>query len=608
MSNSSVAVAICTRHRPTDLAACLISVLADSLVTEVLVSADDTDRETDDVVEELLAVDERVTFLRGPRRGLAANRNTCIAACRSDYLLFLDDDARLAPGFVKAAARLAQGDQIVTGWEDKAGQKVEPHHPDFFGFQRLIPKGELRAIVINATLFPTSFLRRRPFDEFYTYGSEEIDIAQAARTEGTRIIQIDAGNAHLHSAEGREGQQEAATRSRLYFSIRRYRAYDRSRPRLLLYLFTGPAHALLVTFRSRGSTRRRNALGLILGAVIAGLRSRGPKPLAQTEAQASTPSVSVVVPTYRRPDLLRSCLAGLAAQHLPPDEVIVVARSDDEGSRHAIATYQPMVQEVLVSEPGMGAALQAGAQASKGDVIAFLDDDAVPRRDWIERLLAGFASPGVGAVGGRDLVHTADGTVDGAELRVGELTAWGVPVGNHHLGAGRPRVVKILKGCNSAYRREVLGFPIGLRGKGAQVAHDLATSLHAGQSSLALVYDPGLLVDHYPGPRFDDDTRNAPSRRARLDATYNTSYAICSVYPRRRWLHLGYHFIVGTRASPGLVRSLAGWFRHECDVQGRFWSTQRTVARAVCDSVRSPLGFVELKEATVRNRMKSAAD
>src|SRR5712692_3179201 len=48
---------------------------------------------------------------------------------------------------------------------------------------------------------------------------------------------------------------------------------------------------------------------------------------------------------------------------------------------------------------GVVSAYNLGLKESKGDVVAFTDDDAVPKPDWIERLVRAY-SPGVGGVGG----------------------------------------------------------------------------------------------------------------------------------------------------------------------------------------------------------------
>ncbi len=132
-------VAICTRNRPQQLAECLHSLESSDLVDEVIVSSDGSDDETETVALSVDGKFRRFSFLRGPRCGLAANRNNCIAAIRSDYVLFLDDDARLSASFVEVALSAAAPDRLVTGWELRNNARVTPHDPDFLGFQRLAP-------------------------------------------------------------------------------------------------------------------------------------------------------------------------------------------------------------------------------------------------------------------------------------------------------------------------------------------------------------------------------------------------------------------------------------------------------------------------------------
>ena len=70
-------------------------------------------------------------------------------------------------------------------------------------------------------------------------------------------------------------------------------------------------------------------------------------------------SLSVVVPSYRRPDSLARALAALSLQHLPPKEIIVVARAHDRDTIEMLATYAA-VRTVTVDEPGVLAAMAAG--------------------------------------------------------------------------------------------------------------------------------------------------------------------------------------------------------------------------------------------------------
>ncbi len=94
--------------------------------------------------------------------------------------------------------------------------------------------------------------------------------------------------------------------------------------------------------------------------------------------------VTVLVPTFRRPADLARCLAALQRQLRAPDEVVVVARPDDNATHvclrdPAVVGALPL-SVALVETPGQVAALNRGLDAANGDVIAITDDDAAPRR------------------------------------------------------------------------------------------------------------------------------------------------------------------------------------------------------------------------------------
>ena len=247
-------VAICTRNRPKQLEECLQSIESSDLVDEVVVSSDGSDIETEMVAMAAAGKFRRFRFLRGPRCGLAANRNNCIAAIRSEYVLFLDDDARLSASFLEMALSAATPDRLVTGWELRNGRRITPPDPDFLGFQRNAPSGDPKGIVINSTLFPTNFLRLRNFDNFYKFGSEEVDIAFGAAKLGMKIVVIDEGNVHLHVESSRQGNDDAAVVSRVYFGIRRYRDYERSRSNLARFLVLSLANTLGSRIKKREFT------------------------------------------------------------------------------------------------------------------------------------------------------------------------------------------------------------------------------------------------------------------------------------------------------------------------------------------------------------------
>ena len=155
-------------------------------------------------------------------------------------------------------------------------------------------------------------------------------------------------------------------------------------------------------------------------------------------------SISVVVPTHRRPESLERCLRGLAGQTLTPREVVVVhAKADHETP--AIIEGRAGVRALVVESASLVAGMAVGAAATSGEIICFTDDDAVPHPDWLTRISSAFADPSVGAVGGRD---AQPGVEPRRGVVVGDLGRWGKLHGNHRVGAGAPRDVDVLKGVN----------------------------------------------------------------------------------------------------------------------------------------------------------------
>jgi hypothetical protein len=114
------------------------------------------------------------------------------------------------------------------------------------------------------------------------------------------------------------------------------------------------------------------------------------------------PTASVIVCAYtdRRWDDLRAAVASVADQTRPALETIVVADHNPallERTRREL----PGVVAVANRQPrGLSGARNCGVAAAQGDVVAFLDDDAVAAPDWLERLLGHYGDRRVMGVGG----------------------------------------------------------------------------------------------------------------------------------------------------------------------------------------------------------------
>jgi hypothetical protein len=139
-------------------------------------------------------------------------------------------------------------------------------------------------------------------------------------------------------------------------------------------------------------------------------------------------------------------------------------------------------------------------------------------------------------------------------MAVGRITRWGKVVGNHHLGAGPARRVDTLKGVNMAFRRTALALPRGLRGSGAEVHNEVAICSWASRRGWLLVYDPSILVDHFPAPRLDADRRGDPTPQSVENEAFNLVVSLLSERPRLFWRRAVYGTLIGDAGSPGLLR------------------------------------------------------
>ncbi len=115
--------------------------------------------------------------------------------------------------------------------------------------------------------------------------------------------------------------------------------------------------------------------------------------------------ISVVIPFYNAGRTLDLCLNALAAQSLPPLEVIMVDNNSKDGSgeiaKQFAMKHSDTFHYFFESRQGPSFARNCGAERAKGDIVAFTDADCISDRHWLSNLSDGFKEPRIGAVAGR---------------------------------------------------------------------------------------------------------------------------------------------------------------------------------------------------------------
>jgi len=168
-------------------------------------------------------------------------------------------------------------------------------------------------------------------------------------------------------------------------------------------------------------------------------------------------SVSIVIVSRGRPDALKRCLTGISQLQYPRFEVLVVSDAAGLAAARGMALGEHL-KMLAFDVPNISAARNLGVEHAAGDIVAFIDDDAVPEPQWLRHLVAPAAQADVAAMGG--FVRGRNGISYQWRARsldaLGEAQALDVdPVRATVLHPPTGHAVKT-EGTNMAFRREVL--------------------------------------------------------------------------------------------------------------------------------------------------------
>ncbi|CAB4916476.1 unannotated protein [freshwater metagenome] len=166
---------------------------------------------------------------------------------------------------------------------------------------------------------------------------------------------------------------------------------------------------------------------------------------------------SVVINTYNRASSLPATLDGLTRQIDKNFEVVVVNGPSTDGSSELLEGWSDRVRVINFDEVHLGKSRNLGIRAAAGEVVAFIDDDAVPEPDWVSGLRAGFEDKRVAGAGGLVWDHT------GVELqyrysacsRIGDPRFDLVGPFDEYMYPGADPFM-YLQGTNCSFRRDAL--------------------------------------------------------------------------------------------------------------------------------------------------------
>ncbi len=217
----------------------------------------------------------------------------------------------------------------------------------------------------------------------------------------------------------------------------------------------------------------------------------------------SAKRTSIVVPVHRLTPHARQCLETSVAVCGPEDEVIAVSDRPLKGIPTAVRVH-------LTGSPSDTSPAEkrdAATDIAGGEFLAYIDDDAYPAEEWIDRALERFASdPAIAAVGGPGITPPGSGVRE----RVGGAF-YESPFGSGGLRYrfspfGSPRAANDLPAYNLIVRADVLR-RVGGWASRFYGGEDTKLCLTLVQTGYRIVYDPQVVVFHHRRPIFGPHMR-----------------------------------------------------------------------------------------------------
>lgn len=212
--------------------------------------------------------------------------------------------------------------------------------------------------------------------------------------------------------------------------------------------------------------------------------------------------VSVIICAYTMERLkdIHEAVDSVLAQTLKPDEIIIAVDHNRELFERLKAEL-PRVIKVVLNEgaQGLSETRNVGIRASTGGIIAFIDDDAVAKGDWLEHLVKRFHDPKVAVVGGRAIPIWARNK---RPLYFPEELDWIVGCTYKGLPINGDDVRNVI-GCNMCFRKDIFeqgyswNIQFGRKGEtGVGEEAELCLTIRQEKPDNIICYKPESIIYH----------------------------------------------------------------------------------------------------------------
>lgn len=210
----------------------------------------------------------------------------------------------------------------------------------------------------------------------------------------------------------------------------------------------------------------------------------------------SRPTISIIIATIGDP-LLQKSILSISNQSAELENIeIIIVDNKLRGEIPSLITEKKSIKVIRESMQGLSYARNRGFTEASGNYVAYIDDDAVANKDWVDKIVEHIKnSPDIEAFGGPYEC-----------LNPKELPSWFPSKVTRMSHGNRRRFLKegeYLSGTNMIYSRKLLirlgGFAVNLGMNAGKLGYGEETELQnrIKKMGIKIHYDPSIIVKHY---------------------------------------------------------------------------------------------------------------
>lgn len=202
------------------------------------------------------------------------------------------------------------------------------------------------------------------------------------------------------------------------------------------------------------------------------------------------PKVSIIIPVKTINDYIRESIPKILKLDYVNFEIIILTDKKENNINF------PKTRIIASGPVGPAQKRDLALHYAKGEVLAFLDDDAYPKENWLEKALKHFKKPKIAAVGGPAITPDHDSLLQKVSGAISESYIGGGFARNRFLSIGQARFVDDWPTVNLLVRKNIFK-KVGGFDSTYWPGEDTKLCLDIVKAGFKIIYEPGAIVYHH---------------------------------------------------------------------------------------------------------------